>query len=49
MLGADVLEYSQMSHVGPLLSTRAGDVAADVVGWASEKLTGPAALTDKAK
>lgn len=30
---ADVLEYQGMSHVGPLLSTRAEEVAQSVVTW----------------
>lgn len=30
---ADILEYQGMSHVGPLLSTRAEEVAGSVVTW----------------
>jgi pimeloyl-ACP methyl ester carboxylesterase len=30
---ADILEYHGMSHVGPLLSTRAEEVAGSVVAW----------------
>jgi hypothetical protein len=30
---ADILEYQSMSHVGPLLSTRAEEVAGSVVAW----------------
>jgi pimeloyl-ACP methyl ester carboxylesterase len=32
-LGADVKAYEGMSHVGPLLSTRAEEVARDVISW----------------
>lgn len=35
-LGADYFEYSNMSHVGPLLSTRAKDVARQVLNWLNQ-------------
>ena len=37
-LGAEVKAYEGMSHVGPLLSTRAEEVANDVIEWLSTKL-----------
>ena len=36
-LGADVLIYPAMSHVGPLLSTRAVEVAREVLSWVERK------------
>ena len=33
MLGADTLRYALMSHVGPLLSVRAAEVAVNVFDW----------------
>lgn len=36
--GADSIEYAQMSHVGPLLSTRAREVAATVEAWLSARI-----------
>ena len=36
-LGADVLIYPGMSHVGPLLSTRAVEVAREVLSWVERK------------
>lgn len=35
--GADVLIYHGMSHVGPLLSTRAGEVARSVLLWCQQR------------
>jgi len=35
---ATVKEYSGMSHVGPLLGTRAAKVAQDVIDWATPYL-----------
>ena len=35
--GADLLLYHGMSHVGPLLSRRAGEVAQMVVTWCQER------------
>jgi pimeloyl-ACP methyl ester carboxylesterase len=32
-LKADLFEYAEMSHVGPLLGRRAGEVASTVVQW----------------
>lgn len=36
-LGADVFSYAGMSHVGPLLSTRATEVAQQVLAWVEER------------
>jgi hypothetical protein len=35
-LGADLLVYQEMTHCGPLLSTRAATVAADCERWMAE-------------
>lgn len=37
-LGADILRYSGMSHVGPLLGTRSVQVATTVANWCKSKL-----------
>jgi pimeloyl-ACP methyl ester carboxylesterase len=37
-VGADVFEYQGMSHVGPLLSTRAREVAANVEAWLAARI-----------
>ncbi|MEP0765813.1 MAG: alpha/beta fold hydrolase [Fimbriimonadia bacterium] len=37
-MGADVHEYAGMSHVGPLLSKRAAEVAAAVAAWLDARL-----------
>lgn len=36
--GADTLRYARMSHVGPLLSTRAKEVAGSVLAWVRARL-----------
>jgi pimeloyl-ACP methyl ester carboxylesterase len=36
-LKSDVLSYKGMSHVGPLMSTRAREVARDIIGWLKKK------------
>jgi hypothetical protein len=36
-LKSDLKSYPGMSHVGPLLSTRAREVARDVVAWLKKK------------
>jgi len=36
--GADLMEFAGMSHVGPLLSRRAAEVAKSVVTWAGARL-----------
>jgi pimeloyl-ACP methyl ester carboxylesterase len=36
--GADIHEYKNMSHVGPLMSTRAREVAQKVIAWLDAKL-----------
>lgn len=38
LLKADSFRYAGMSHVGPLLSTRATEVAADVFEWIARRL-----------
>ena len=35
---ADIKSYKKMSHVGPLMSTRATEVATDVCNWLSKKV-----------
>ena len=35
--GADTLRYQGMSHVGPLLSVRAREVAAGVIAWVTSR------------
>jgi len=42
--GADLIEYAGMSHVGPLLSTRAAEVAGTVATWAWSRLPKAARL-----
>ena len=37
-LGADTLRYAHMSHVGPLLSTRAAEVAVNVFDWIHRRM-----------
>lgn len=41
---ADVHSYRGMSHVGPLMSTRAREVAGKVVAWLDRKLKAPSHL-----